>query len=424
MRIVAAVTMLALAQPAWTRHIWENQVVAEISQEAQAVGALDRELASPATTLERRAAARSDRDARVENITGLAARHALSPDINKAAAESLLSVREPVRAVVAAERAVMAAPQDPDSYLQRARANLELGRYGDAVKDFERTLRLRPGDPAATAGLKLSVGRASSAAPTSAFSGPPPAAIQATEAPAVKHPSEFDRRVLETANRQKRAFEHYTYAQAAQASGDWDKALSEAERAVAISPNDIFLKDHLATVRAARQEAERPKPAPPAQSTRLVAPKKLGASSFIRGFTHYLGRSAKPRRIEFKELDTSDVRAMDFPEVAAELDKPARNETIKIKSSRRWTAKGQQWLLVGTVRLTLRGDLTVRDDCRWEFYGALRSKDDYYDFDAAARGTIGEALTAIGRRMPGRDYDLEIRGFKVIEETGRIKNCR
>lgn len=139
---------------------------------------------------------------------------------------------------------------------------------------------------------------------------------------------------------------------------------------------------------------------------------------------HYLGKSAKPRRVEFKEFDTSDVHVTDFPEVAAELKKPTKNETVKIRSEKWWTARGQQWLLVGNVRLKLTGRLTVDDKCHWVFSGALRSKDDRYDFNPAKRGVMGEALTAFGRSMPGRDYDLEIRGFRKIEESGVKENCR
>lgn len=43
------------------------------------------------------------------------------------------------------------------------------------------------------------------------------------------------------------------------------------------------------------------------------------------------------------------------------------------------------------------------------FAGPLRAFDDHYDFNEDKRGIVGETLTTIGRALPGKEYNLEVR---------------
>lgn len=155
------VVLLLLAPPAWCRHINEGSAVVEIAQTTEAVGALDREISNPRTSAERLEAAKSERQAGVEHVSTIASSFPQNAAINAAASAGLLKVQEPARAEIAADRVVASAPANPDGYLLRGRARMEMQRYDEAVKDFEATLRLRPDDPVATAGLRLSLGRSS-----------------------------------------------------------------------------------------------------------------------------------------------------------------------------------------------------------------------------------------------------------------------
>lgn len=152
-------------------------------------------------------------------------------------------------------------------------------------------------------------------------------------------------------------------------------------------------------------------------------PELIGASNPMGGLFHYLGRSEKPRRVQFSEVDTAGLRIASFPQMAEELSKPARDARVKIVSKRGWTTKGMQWPLLGRIQLVLRGNLTIHENCRWSFNGSLRAMDDFYNFEESDRGFVGETLTTIGRNIPGKHYPLEIRGFQAVNELGVKEAC-
>lgn len=412
--------LIFLTPPVAARHVIEGPI-GEIAEATEAVTRLDQEAASPQTTPARREEVQTARAQQVEQISRVAAANPRNDQVNIAAADSFLRVNEPARAELAAEQAVAAAPQNPDTYLLRGRARMDRGNYEEAVGDFREVLRLRPNDRAAIGFLKLSEGRG---AVTKENASPPKASafptIRGTDPP--KAESGFDDRVGTKAERQKRAFEHYTAAQAAQSSRDWNRAVSEAEKAVALSPDDAFLKKHLASVIAAQEESRRPM-VPTTEVNSQEEPSKLGAGSFLGGFAHYLGKTAKPRRVDFHELDTSGVRVTDFPAVAKALRAPQPGQSVSINSLMYWTTKGRQWLLLGDIGLILKGRLTFDEKCRWSFEGSLRSNDDRYDFNKGTRGLVGESLTAFGRGVQGENYKVEIRGVKPVKESDSKEYC-
>lgn len=417
--------VLLLSVPAWSRHIIEGPI-GEIAEATQAVTRLDRELASPQATPERRAEAQAARSGQVERIANVAAAHPANAEVNIAAASNLVRVNEPIRAEQAAERAVVAAPQNPDGYLHRGQARMAQGKFEDAVKDFQAVLQRRPGDPVATAGLKLSEGRTSIAAaskvvpqPNTTIAEQMPPSSPITQAPAGL--SEFDRRAAEKKRVQDESLGLYNASKMAQAAGNWQEAIDNANKALALSPQSTFLSRHQDAVKQAYEEAKRPKPITTMPATAEAKP--IGSANFLGGFLHYTGKSGKARRVNFNEIDTSAVRVRDFPEPAGLLKWPAREDTRKIDSTIKWTAKRAQWLFLGTISLRLRGTLKIRADCHWQFEGSLRAWDDKYDFNASKRGMLGEALTAIGRNTPGEHYTVEIRGVKPIRESGELEKC-
>lgn len=414
---------LLLAPSAWPRHIIEGPIIEEIAQATQAVNTLDRELSQPNTTPERQAAAQSERSGRVGQISSLAASNPQSAPVNLIAADSLLRVQEPAHAEVAAERVITNAPQNPDGYLLRARARMDQGRFEDAATDFKRTLSLRPGDPAATAGLKLTEGRTSSTRPsaTPIPTTKPAEGTQPAHAPAL---SEHDRKAAETRRIQQEYMAHYNASVVSRSAGEWDAALDSAKKALALDPTSPFLKNHLEDLAKARAATENPAPVNPTAPVKPVPePKRLGASNPLAGMLHYLGRSERPRRVQFSEVDTTGLRITSFPQMVEELRKPPREGKVKILTRRGWSAKGLQSVLIGRFQLVLRGTLTDHGDCRWSFDGSLRAMDDIYNFEESDRDFIPETLTTIGRNLPGKDYPMEIRGFKVVKESGMKENC-
>lgn len=426
--------VISLALPSAARHIIEGPI-GEIEEAAQTVVRADETLADRQAPPESRAQAQAARSSGVDRISSIAATNPTDVRVNLAAASSLLRVNEPVRAEQAAERAVVIAPENPDAYLQRGSARLNQGKYDEAVADFRAVLQRRPGDPAATAGLKLSEGRTRSGA--GVVSNPPPAtptlnqSTPGTTAPAGGAPAaaltDLDKKAAEKKRAQELTLVQYHASRMAEANGDWKEALARASQALALDPESRFLKDHhdsvVAGMEAARVAEERKRRRKPLKRVPGEA-KSIGPSDFMDGYLHYLRRSQKARRVDFNDVDTSGVGATYFPDVLEELRKPARDATVKIDARRGWTVKqNQQWLLMGRLVLSLRGELTIKRDCRWEFDGELEAGDDRYDFDKGNRGFLGEALTAIGRHSPGKVYYTQIRGSKPIREKGRLENC-
>ena len=72
-----------------------------------------------------------------------------------------------------------------------------------------------------------------------------------------------------------------------------------------------------------------------------------------------------------------------------------------------------------TVRL--EGTITYAGHCNWTFEGTMRGEEDTYDFNAANRGLLGEALTAIGRLLlegGGTPYPIRFSGTEPLTGSG------
>lgn len=122
-------------------------------------------------------------------------------------------------------------------------------------------------------------------------------------------------------------------------------------------------------------------------------------------------------RIGFKDIDTDGIKITDFDQVRRLI---ASQKSGKIDSRRAFSTRGNHALMLGNIQLRLQGELSVSKD-GYTFSGTLKSFDDLYDFNPSDhRSAVGEALTRLGSRLPGRPYAIEIRGQKEINEAGAL----
>ena len=157
----------------------------------------------------------------------------------------------------------------------------------------------------------------------------------------------------------------------------------------------------------------------------------LGLLSSSEAFKHYKSgpddpndsTKRTPQRISFDEINTSEVSANDFPAVKRLLAQ-GRPGTYKVVWRNKddnlpFSTSGDQSLYLGNVSLKLEGTLEIKTDCTWKFDGTLKCFDDLYDFNASThRSWFGEWLTSVGRKTPGKPFNIEIRGQKHISEKG------
>lgn len=148
----------------------------------------------------------------------------------------------------------------------------------------------------------------------------------------------------------------------------------------------------------------------------------LGLLDSRGAFNHYTGGTGTSLRMLFGDINTSSVKASQFPKVANEISGSARDATISIDDRKAFSTSGDQALFLGDITLRVQETLTLKtSDCSWKFDGTLKSFDDKYDFNKSThRGPIGEFRTGIGRGTTGTPYWIEIRGSKQISESGKI----
>ncbi|MGN0855300.1 MAG: lipid II-degrading bacteriocin [Kiritimatiellia bacterium] len=159
----------------------------------------------------------------------------------------------------------------------------------------------------------------------------------------------------------------------------------------------------------------------------------LGLLTYQEAFEHYKNgpddpknsELRTPKRISFAEIDTSSVSVLSFPQVKAALkDCKVGKTRIKWRNKKDnyvFTTEGKQKLFLGDVSLKLEGQIEVKPGGDWKFNGTLKCFDDFYDFNKSThRGLAGEILTWFGRQTDGKNYWIEIRGQKLVSESG---NC-
>src|SRR5690606_31623943 len=134
-------------------------------------------------------------------------------------------------------------------------------------------------------------------------------------------------------------------------------------------------------------------------------------------FDHYKEGSGTPLRIDFADVDTSEVKASSFGKVRSLIaDGPTGINQIDDRLA--YSTTGEHRYILGNITLRLQGALSLTES-GYKFSGTLKAWDDTYDFNRSShRGLLGEILTTGGRKTPGVPYDIEIRGSKAITEEG------
>lgn len=139
--------------------------------------------------------------------------------------------------------------------------------------------------------------------------------------------------------------------------------------------------------------------------------------STLSAFGHYLARSGAPLTEDFANIDTRRVKPSQFAAVKRALT-VGKSGVVQVDDKMGFNTGN---LVLGNIVLRLQGKLTTtcsNGSCSWAFLGTLGAYDDTYDFNKAHRGAIKEALTWVGRKAPGTNYEIEIKGKRSISETG------
>lgn len=159
---------------------------------------------------------------------------------------------------------------------------------------------------------------------------------------------------------------------------------------------------------------------PSAATSMATSARGSGASGKVTStsaFNHYKSNAGTPLRMDFSDIDTSNVRPSDFPQVD-DLISGEKSGGFAIDSRLAITTSGDQSLVLGNITLRLQGSLSL-DESSYSFSGTLKSFDDKYDFNRSThRGVLGEILTRADASQEGTPFWIEIRGSKSIEESG------
>lgn len=148
------------------------------------------------------------------------------------------------------DRAIAAAPLDPEGFHNRAAIHERLGRRDQAIADYRTALRCRPDyAPSREALRRLGV----AAAPTPATAGERQAAALCEEAAALARRGDYPAatRRLAAAERiaPQRALVFHYRANVAFLMGDRAAAIAALERALAIEPDNALFRENLARLR-------------------------------------------------------------------------------------------------------------------------------------------------------------------------------
>ncbi len=180
----------------------------------------------------------------------------------------------------------------------------------------------------------------------------------------------------------------------------------------------------LADAAAVEEEAKRTAALYPSDNS----PAAPEVHSGLEGLLHFLDGSGTPRSVPFENIDTSSVRPSQFNAVKEALSGPPRDAVIPIDARMPFEARKDYQDLLGTLTLRLKGTLQLTKTGSWNFKGTLKSYDDLYDMNKSThRAKDKELATTMGRVLGqvtnGRDYRIEVRGGKSIQESGTLKNA-
>lgn len=160
---------------------------------------------------------------------------------------------------------------------------------------------------------------------------------------------------------------------------------------------------------------------------RTAARPRLSGASDGDGLTpldallHYRNGNGAPITLPFGGVNTDGLRPIDFAAVKEFVASCHEPGVYPISGTRAVPARGRLRLIVGDVTVRLTGTITYLGHCNWTFAGTMSGEDDWYDFNAANRGMLGESLTAIGRLLfegRGTPYPIQFTGTVPLTGSG------
>lgn len=139
-------------------------------------------------------------------------------------------------------------------------------------------------------------------------------------------------------------------------------------------------------------------------------------------FVHYLDGSGKPAQVELRNIHYAKPELARSKELAVLAKSPCgTGDVVNIKSSAIGAeATGVDAAGIGRVVWLLSGQYTT-DGQRWQFQGAVRPKDDRYDFNMGRDGERAfwaEVSTRLGAAFRGKEFNVQIQGSLPVSISG------
>ena len=150
-----------------------------------------------------------------------------------------------------------------------------------------------------------------------------------------------------------------------------------------------------------------------------------GLLSSVEAYWHYCGASGSNLSVDFNSINFSHAEGAIRTKVVEKLGRGCSERVIPFYWVKSFNATGDDFFVFGNVVLEIDGEIKVKCDCSWTFVGEMKSHLGYdvYDFNAANRGRLGEALTSIGRNIcsSGKEYKININGTKRLSFSGIMR---
>jgi len=137
---------------------------------------------------------------------------------------------------------------------------------------------------------------------------------------------------------------------------------------------------------------------------------------------HYLDGSGKPAQVKLRDIHYAKPELARSKELAALARSPCGvGDVVNIKSSAIGAeATGVDAAGIGRFVWLITGQYTT-DGKRWQFQGAVRPKDDKYDFNKSRDGQRAfwaEVSTKLGATFPGKEFTVRIQGSLPVGISG------
>jgi len=172
-------------------------------------------------------------------------------------------------------------------------------------------------------------------------------------------------------------------------------------------------------------------PTPPPPLMMAAGPGLLGAPNGGdtigpgEALLHFLDGTGTPMSMPFSEVNTSWLTPTDFACVRSFIQDCHWPGSYWVSGTRVIATDRRQQYFLGHITVQLEGWITYLGNCNWTFDGTMWGLDDTYDFNAAMRSRVGEALTSIGRWLfsgSGKPFTISFTGSKSLTGSGHCRD--